>query len=53
MTPEFREIATSNLKEGTLYGLYCTDSFGMGVDLPDIKIVIQWRCTCNLDTLWQ
>ncbi|KAL6297986.1 P-loop containing nucleoside triphosphate hydrolase protein [Sparassis latifolia] len=53
MTPEFREITTSNLKEGTLYGLYCTYSFGMGVDLPDIKIVIQWRCTCNLDTLWQ
>ena len=24
-----------------------------GMDLPDIKIVIQWKATCDLCTLWQ
>jgi superfamily II DNA helicase RecQ len=24
-----------------------------GVDLPDIELVIQWRATCDLCTLWQ
>lgn len=24
-----------------------------GVDISDIEIVVQWRATCNLDTLWQ
>jgi ERCC4-related helicase len=23
------------------------------MDLPDIKIVIQWKATCDLCTLWQ
>jgi hypothetical protein len=29
MTPNFREEHTENLKAGTVYGLCCTDSFGM------------------------
>jgi len=24
-----------------------------GIDLPDIKIVIQWKATCDLGSLWQ
>lgn len=24
-----------------------------GVDLPDVKIIIQWRVTCDLSMLWQ
>ncbi|KAA1480151.1 hypothetical protein DENSPDRAFT_759362, partial [Dentipellis sp. KUC8613] len=24
-----------------------------GVDLPDIDIVVQWRATCDMRTLWQ
>ena len=23
------------------------------MDLPDIKIVVQWKATCDLCTLWQ
>jgi len=23
------------------------------LDIPDILIVIQWRVTCNMETLWQ
>ncbi|KAJ3555330.1 hypothetical protein NM688_g2638 [Phlebia brevispora] len=28
-------------------------AFGMGVDMRDIEIVVQWRTTCTLDALWQ
>ncbi|KAI6125678.1 hypothetical protein EDD16DRAFT_1474111, partial [Pisolithus croceorrhizus] len=24
-----------------------------GMDVPDITIVVQWRATCGLSTLWQ
>ncbi|KAI6142460.1 P-loop containing nucleoside triphosphate hydrolase protein, partial [Pisolithus tinctorius] len=54
MTPEFREEHTIQLAEGdVLFGLCCTDSFGMGIDLPDIKLVIQWQMTRDLCSLWQ
>ncbi|OBZ71930.1 Werner syndrome ATP-dependent helicase [Grifola frondosa] len=53
MMPQFREQATSDYKEDKLCELYCTDSFGMGVDIPDIEIVVQWRVTCDVNTLWQ
>ncbi|KAI0681881.1 P-loop containing nucleoside triphosphate hydrolase protein [Cytidiella melzeri] len=54
MTPTFRDLATKQFKDGTaLYGLFCTDSFGLGVDVPDIALVIQWRVTCDLNALWQ
>ncbi|KIP07789.1 hypothetical protein PHLGIDRAFT_510983, partial [Phlebiopsis gigantea 11061_1 CR5-6] len=52
-SPEFREQTTEDLAAGGYYGLMCTDAFGMGVDLADIELVIQWRCSCDLDTLWQ
>ncbi|KAF7793204.1 hypothetical protein EIP86_004313 [Pleurotus ostreatoroseus] len=52
-TPARRELSTDMLKDGQLYGLTCTDAFGMGVDLKDIEIIVQWRCFCDLDTLWQ
>lgn len=31
-TPMFREYATLRFKEGTIFGLYCTDAFGMVCD---------------------
>ncbi len=24
-----------------------------GIDIPDIEVVVQWRTTCDLNTLWQ
>ncbi|OCH92649.1 hypothetical protein OBBRIDRAFT_703822, partial [Obba rivulosa] len=24
-----------------------------GINITDIKIVVQWKMTCNLDALWQ
>ncbi|KAJ7309422.1 P-loop containing nucleoside triphosphate hydrolase protein [Mycena albidolilacea] len=53
MSTEFKEAASDGLKKGEVWGLSCTDSFGMGLDLPDILLVIQWRSTCDMCTLWQ
>ncbi|KAI0682720.1 P-loop containing nucleoside triphosphate hydrolase protein [Cytidiella melzeri] len=58
MTLQFREQTTNAFKvsganaEGP-YILGCTDSFGLGVDVPDIDFVGQWRATCDMNTLWQ
>ncbi|TFK37835.1 P-loop containing nucleoside triphosphate hydrolase protein, partial [Crucibulum laeve] len=53
MTAEFRDEQVENLQEGKLWGLCCTDSFGMGMDISGIQIVVQWKATCDLCTLWQ
>ncbi|KAN0088366.1 hypothetical protein V8E55_005423 [Tylopilus felleus] len=54
MTAEFQEELTTCLREGDgVFGLCCTDLFGMDIDLQDITLVIQWRMTCNLCTLWE
>ncbi|KAJ7767608.1 hypothetical protein B0H16DRAFT_1366245, partial [Mycena metata] len=53
MSTEFKDIESEALKAGKIWGLSCTDSFGMGLDLPDILLVIQWRSTCDMCTLWQ
>ncbi|KAI0699968.1 P-loop containing nucleoside triphosphate hydrolase protein [Cytidiella melzeri] len=58
MTPQFREQTTNAFKvsganaEGP-YILRCMDSFGLGVDVPDVDFVGQWRATCDMNTLWQ
>ncbi|KIM86617.1 hypothetical protein PILCRDRAFT_4530, partial [Piloderma croceum F 1598] len=53
MSAEFRDDESMKLKEGETWGLCCIESFGMGMDLPDIKLIIQWRASCDLCTLWQ
>ncbi|KAJ6458557.1 P-loop containing nucleoside triphosphate hydrolase protein [Mycena vitilis] len=53
MSSEFKDLESDALKSGQIWGLSCTDSFGMGLDLPDILLVIQWRSTCDMCTLWQ
>ncbi|KIL55528.1 hypothetical protein M378DRAFT_188664 [Amanita muscaria Koide BX008] len=53
MTPTFRKDVTGAFRDSDLWGLCATDAFGMGVDLPDIEIIVQWRATCSLCTLWQ
>ncbi|KAI0331424.1 P-loop containing nucleoside triphosphate hydrolase protein, partial [Cubamyces sp. BRFM 1775] len=52
-TPEFREYTTTGFQNHHLYGLYCTDAFGMGVDIPDVEVVVQWRVSCDMNSLWQ
>ncbi|KAH9831739.1 P-loop containing nucleoside triphosphate hydrolase protein [Rhodofomes roseus] len=53
MSEQFREDDLGAFNSSKLYGLCSTDSFGMGVNIADIRIVVQWRLTCNLNTLWQ
>ncbi|KAI6006039.1 P-loop containing nucleoside triphosphate hydrolase protein [Pisolithus albus] len=53
MTTTYKEAEVAHLHSGDTWGLCTTESFGMGMDVPDIAIVVQWRATCGLSTLWQ
>ncbi|KAG1724793.1 hypothetical protein EDB19DRAFT_1644382 [Suillus lakei] len=53
MTTQFKEDKVNHLISGETWGLCTTESFGMGMDIPDISIVVQWKATCKLATLWQ
>ncbi|KIK74067.1 hypothetical protein PAXRUDRAFT_82040, partial [Paxillus rubicundulus Ve08.2h10] len=49
----YKEVELENLMSGETWGLCITASFGMGMDVADIFLVIQWRETCKIVTLWQ
>ncbi|KAF9565288.1 P-loop containing nucleoside triphosphate hydrolase protein [Agrocybe pediades] len=53
MSAEFREAEIEKLKAGEIWGMICTDAAGMGLDIPDIELVIQWRYVSSLCTLFQ
>ena len=44
-----------NIISGKTKIVICTDAFGMGIDVPDIGVVIQWHLTprCSLSSLCQ
>ncbi|KAF8993893.1 P-loop containing nucleoside triphosphate hydrolase protein [Cyathus striatus] len=50
---QFRESTISKLKAGDIWGIICTDAAGMGLDIPDIELVIQWKYVGSLCTLVQ
>ncbi|KAF9220080.1 hypothetical protein BS17DRAFT_682785, partial [Gyrodon lividus] len=53
MTITYKEDELNNIVSGQTWGLCTTDSFGMGMDVPDIVLILQWRATYKLATLWQ
>ncbi|KAI5982309.1 P-loop containing nucleoside triphosphate hydrolase protein, partial [Pisolithus albus] len=53
MSTTYKEDELRKLISGETWGLCTTTSFGMGMDVPDILMVIQWRASCNLSALWQ
>ncbi|KAG2061414.1 P-loop containing nucleoside triphosphate hydrolase protein [Suillus hirtellus] len=53
MTSKYKESELTNLISGDCWGFCTMDSFGMGMDVPDIQLVLQWRATCKLSVLWQ
>ncbi|KAI0756195.1 P-loop containing nucleoside triphosphate hydrolase protein, partial [Daedaleopsis nitida] len=53
VSAELREQITEEFRDGQILGLLCTDAFGMGVDIPDVALVVQWRLSCDMNTLWQ
>ncbi|KAF8228373.1 hypothetical protein L208DRAFT_1488584, partial [Tricholoma matsutake] len=53
MSSQFHEETISDLHEGKIWGLLCTDVAGMGLDIPDIKLIIQWSYIPSMCTLIQ
>ncbi|KAH9951073.1 P-loop containing nucleoside triphosphate hydrolase protein [Amylocystis lapponica] len=53
MSPEYRSDEYEALRGGDLFGLCVTDSFGMGLDLADIKLIVQWKIPSSMNALWQ
>ncbi|KXN90927.1 ATP-dependent DNA helicase Q-like 4B [Leucoagaricus sp. SymC.cos] len=53
MTRQFREETLEELRNGELFGLCCTDAFGMGMDVPNIGLVVQYKATVSLPGLLQ
>ncbi|KIK72327.1 hypothetical protein PAXRUDRAFT_180866, partial [Paxillus rubicundulus Ve08.2h10] len=53
MTTAYKEAELTHLVSGETQGFATTESFGMGMDVSDIKLILQWRATCKLATLWQ
>ncbi|KAI0075558.1 P-loop containing nucleoside triphosphate hydrolase protein, partial [Panus rudis PR-1116 ss-1] len=48
LSHEYRSKAMSYFREGTIRVLVCTDAAGMGCNIPDIDIVVQWRLPATL-----
>ncbi|KIJ14138.1 hypothetical protein PAXINDRAFT_79802, partial [Paxillus involutus ATCC 200175] len=53
MSMEYKQTELDNLVSGETWGLLTTTSFGMGMDVPGISLVVQWRATCKVAALWQ
>ncbi|KIK77846.1 hypothetical protein PAXRUDRAFT_165593, partial [Paxillus rubicundulus Ve08.2h10] len=53
MSTVFCLAMIEKLRKGELWGVFCTDAAGMGLDLHEIRLVIQWRYTKSLCTLLQ
>ncbi|KAF8430079.1 hypothetical protein EV426DRAFT_513349, partial [Tirmania nivea] len=52
---EYRAYNLERFVEGNCRILICTDACGIGLDIPDIERVVQWRLSqcCNLSSLYQ
>ncbi|KAJ6590767.1 hypothetical protein B0H10DRAFT_2332053, partial [Mycena sp. CBHHK59/15] len=50
MSREYREQVMSLFKAGVIRILVCTDAAGMGCDIPDIELVVQWKAPQNLSS---
>ncbi|KAG2045713.1 P-loop containing nucleoside triphosphate hydrolase protein [Suillus hirtellus] len=53
ISTDFQAETIENLWKGEIWGIFCTDAASMGLDLRDIALVIQWKYTSSLCTLWQ
>ncbi|KIL56854.1 hypothetical protein M378DRAFT_436127 [Amanita muscaria Koide BX008] len=53
MSDEFKRSEAERFAHGETWGLLATDSFGMGMDLPDIKLVVQYCAPTSISMLWQ
>ncbi|TFY74604.1 hypothetical protein EWM64_g9407 [Hericium alpestre] len=50
---KYREEAMKLFREGKIRILVCTDAAGMGCNIPDIDVVIQWKLPAKLSSFIQ
>ncbi|KAG8725193.1 hypothetical protein FRC09_006429 [Ceratobasidium sp. 395] len=53
MSSGFNERAMEKLRAGELFGVVCTDVAGMGIDIPDIDLVVQYQLPQKFCILYQ
>ncbi|KAJ6615004.1 P-loop containing nucleoside triphosphate hydrolase protein [Mycena sp. CBHHK59/15] len=53
MTSEYQRKAMSMFKEGAIRILVCTDAAGMGCNIPDIDVVVQWKLPASMSLFVQ
>lgn len=50
---EQRNQVQENYQKGNLRILVATNAFGMGVDQPDVRLVVHYQMPANIDSLYQ
>ncbi|KAN0130509.1 P-loop containing nucleoside triphosphate hydrolase protein [Lactarius tabidus] len=50
---DYRTVAMDHFKSGKIRILVCTDAAGMGCNIPDIGIIIQWKLPTKLSSFVQ
>ncbi|KIJ59408.1 hypothetical protein HYDPIDRAFT_43999 [Hydnomerulius pinastri MD-312] len=53
LTHEYRQKAMEDFREGLIRILVCTDAAGMGCNIPDIDMVVQWKLPDKLSSFVQ
>ncbi|MCB0411809.1 MAG: ATP-dependent DNA helicase RecQ, partial [Bdellovibrionales bacterium] len=53
LSPEERTATQTAFAEGSLRILVATNAFGMGIDQPDVRLVIHFQMPANIDALYQ
>ena len=53
LTPEKRNAVQDDYSEGKIRILAATNAFGMGIDHPDVRLVVHFQMPANIDALYQ
>ncbi|KAJ7264229.1 P-loop containing nucleoside triphosphate hydrolase protein [Mycena rebaudengoi] len=48
MSKDYRDTVMRLFRAGIIRVLVCTDAAGMGCDVPDVDIVVQWKAPANM-----
>ena len=53
LTPAEREIRQNRWMAGDVRVMVCTNAFGMGIDKPDVRLVVHWTMPPSLEEYFQ
>ncbi len=53
LSPEVRTATQDQYSRGDLRILVATNAFGMGIDQPDVRLVVHFQMPANIDSLYQ